>query len=167
MARTPHKPRVRNSARKTLTTTSSPSSSNENKPFSKPKRRQTRSPNKKASKSLKSRSGPDIYASPRKKRRHRPGTVALKEIRKYQSSTDLLLRKLPFSRVVRDIARKYQPDLRFQASALVALQVATEAHLVSLFEDSNLCAIHAKRVTIMPRDMQLARRIRGRGSAGN
>jgi len=87
----------------------------------------------------------------------------LREIRKYQQSTDLLIPKLPFSRVVKEIANRFQPDLRFQASALQALQVAVEAHMISLFEDSNLCAIHAKRVTVMPRDMQLARRIRGRG----
>merc|ERR1719447_668085 len=97
-----------------------------------------------------------------KKRKARPGTKALREIRKYQQSTDLLLLKLPFSRVVKEIANKFKPDMRFQASALQALQVATEAHMVSLFEDSNLCAIHAKRVTVMSRDMQLARRIRGR-----
>merc|ERR1711971_1550548 len=126
-----------------------------------PKRRTLAS----AKRSAKSR-GPDL-TSPRRKRRARPGTVALREIRKYQASTELLLRKLPFSRVVKEVARRYKADLRFQASALQALQVATEAHLVGLFEDANLCAIHAKRVTIMPRDMQLARRIRGRGAPGN
>ncbi|KAK7061808.1 histone-fold-containing protein [Favolaschia claudopus] len=108
---------------------------------------------------------------PAKKKRFRPGTVALREIRKYQKSTDLLLRKLPFARLVREIASEmttdmndnYQPgaDLRWQSSALMALQEATEAYLVHLFEDANLCAIHAKRVTIMQRDIQLARRIRG------
>ncbi|KAK7695876.1 histone H3-like centromeric protein hH3v [Cerrena zonata] len=104
-----------------------------------------------------------------KKRRYRPGTVALREIRKYQKSTDLLLRKLPFSRVVREITMEMQTDvnglpasgLRWQSSAILALQEATEAFLVHLFEDANLCAIHAKRVTIMQRDIQLARRIRG------
>ncbi|KZT20366.1 histone-fold-containing protein [Neolentinus lepideus HHB14362 ss-1] len=104
-----------------------------------------------------------------KKRRFRPGTVALREIRKYQRSTDLLLRKLPFSRVVREIAIDMTTDmntysdagLRWQSSAILALQEATEAFLVHLFEDANLCAIHAKRVTIMQRDIQLARRIRG------
>eukprot|EP00485_Elphidium_margaritaceum_P003132 CAMPEP_0202687218 /NCGR_PEP_ID=MMETSP1385-20130828/2920_1 /ASSEMBLY_ACC=CAM_ASM_000861 /TAXON_ID=933848 /ORGANISM="Elphidium margaritaceum" /LENGTH=183 /DNA_ID=CAMNT_0049341971 /DNA_START=87 /DNA_END=638 /DNA_ORIENTATION=- len=104
----------------------------------------------------------DIGMVEPRKRRARPGTVALREIRHYQKSTELLIRKLPFSRVVREIAHKYAPETRFQAQALQALQVATEAHLVSLFEDSNLCAIHAKRVTVMVRDMQLARRIRGR-----
>ena len=93
--------------------------------------------------------------------RYRPGTVALREIRRYQKSTDLLLRKMPFQRLVREIAQDMKQDLRFQGSAIMALQQATEAWLVSLFEDSNLCAIHAKRVTVMPKDMQLARRIRG------
>ena len=97
----------------------------------------------------------------RKPHRFRPGTVALREIRRYQKSTELLLRKLPFQRLVREVAQAYKTDLRFQASAVMALQEASESYLVSLFEDSNLCAIHAKRVTIMPKDMQLARRIRG------
>ena len=143
--------------------------------------------------------------------RYRPGTVALREIRKYQKSTELLIRKLPFQRLVREIAQDFKTgqcrtcrsdrllhdsehisidkiiywvaDLRFQSSAVLALQEAAEAYLVSLFEgkavlqlvlqgflmpylgaalaDTNLCAIHAKRVTIMPKDIQLARRIRG------
>jgi histone H3 len=115
----------------------------------------------------------------KKTHRFRPGTVALREIRKYQKSTELLIRKLPFQRLVREIARELKSDLRFQASAIAALQEvfdyylfffvysflflhfqASEAYLVGLFEDTNLCAIHAKRVTIMPKDMQLARRIR-------
>ncbi|KAG5541791.1 hypothetical protein RHGRI_021582 [Rhododendron griersonianum] len=93
--------------------------------------------------------------------RFRPGTVALREIRKYQKSTDLLIRKLPFQRLVREIAQDFKADLRFQSHAVLALQEAAEAYLVGLFEDTNLCAIHAKRVTIMPKDIQLARRIRG------
>ncbi|POY71854.1 putative 1,4-alpha-glucan branching enzyme [Rhodotorula taiwanensis] len=104
----------------------------------------------------------------RKPHRFRPGTVALREIRYYQKSTDLLLRRLPFARLVREIAMEFFEDedgnstgLRWQSSALLALQEATEAYLVHLFEDSNLCALHAKRVTIMQRDMQLVRRIRG------
>lgn len=95
------------------------------------------------------------------KRRHRPGTVALQEIRRYQKSTELLIRKLPFQRFVREIAQSFKMELRFQAAALSALQEASEAYLVGLFEDTNLCAVHAKRVTIMPRDIQLSRRIRG------
>ena len=96
-----------------------------------------------------------------KPHRYRPGTVALREIRKYQKSTELLMRKLPFQRLVREIAQDFKADLRFQSTAILALQEAAEAYLVGLFEDTNLCAIHAKRVTIMPKDIQLARRIRG------
>lgn len=86
--------------------------------------------------------------------RRRPGTVALREIRKYQRSTELLLRKLPFARLVREITQTYnsspgEGEKRWQAEALMALQEAAEYYLVHLFEDSNLCAIHAKRVTIM------------------
>jgi histone H3 len=93
----------------------------------------------------------------KKPHRYRPGTVALREIRRYQKSTDLLIRKLPFQRLVREIAQDFKNDLRFQGSAVLALQEAAEAYLVGLFEDTNLCAIHAKRVTIMPKDIQLAR----------
>ena len=96
-----------------------------------------------------------------KPHRYRAGTVALKDIRHYQGSTALLIRKLPFQRVVREIAQDIKTDLRFQSAAILCLQEATEAYLVSLLEDSNLCAIHARRVTIMPKDIQLARRIRG------
>ena len=97
----------------------------------------------------------------KKPHRYRPGTVALREIRRYQKSTELLIRKLPFQRLVREIAQDFKTDLRFQSAAIGALQEAAEAYLVGLFEDTNLCAIHAKRVTIMPKDIQLARRIRG------
>jgi histone H3 len=97
----------------------------------------------------------------KKPHRYRPGTVALREIRRYQKSTELLIRKLPFQRLVREIAQDFKTDLRFQSSAVMALQEASEAYLVGLFEDTNLCAIHAKRVTSMPKDIQLARRIRG------
>jgi len=100
----------------------------------------------------------------KKPHRFRPGTVALREIRRFQKSTELLIRKLPFQRLVREIASEFKTDLRFQSSAVLALQEATEAYLVGLFEDTNLCAIHAKRVTIMPKDIQLARRIRGERS---
>ncbi|KJE92762.1 histone family protein [Capsaspora owczarzaki ATCC 30864] len=98
------------------------------------------------------------------KRRYRPGTVALREIRKYQQTTDLLLRKLPFARVVREVASeisKHADGLRWQAHAIMCLQEAAEAFLVHLFEDANLCALHAKRVTLFVSDIQLARRIRG------
>ncbi|GAB7360095.1 hypothetical protein MBLNU230_g7859t1 [Neophaeotheca triangularis] len=101
----------------------------------------------------------------RKKPRYKPGTVALREIRRYQKSTDLLMQKLPFSRLVREISLNMAPissDVhRWQSQAIQALQEAAEAFLVHLFEDTNLCAIHAKRVTIMQKDIQLARRIRG------
>ncbi|XP_060085497.1 uncharacterized protein LOC132564900 [Ylistrum balloti] len=102
----------------------------------------------------------------KKPHRYRPGTVALREIRRYQKSTELLIRKLPFQRLVREIAQDFKTDLRFQSSAVMALQEASEAYLVGLFEDTNLCAIHAKRVTIMPKDIQLARRIRGERKGG-
>ena len=97
----------------------------------------------------------------KKPHRYRPGTVALREIRRYQKSTDLLIRKLPFQRLVREIAQDFKNDLRFAGQAILALQEASESYLVSLFEDTNLAAIHAKRVTIFPKDIQLARRIRG------
>lgn len=84
------------------------------------------------------------------------------EIRRYQKSTDLLLRKAPFSRLVREICMSFSREsLMWQAYALMALQEAAEAFLVRLFADANLCAIHAKRVTLFPRDLQLVRRIRG------
>lgn len=100
------------------------------------------------------------------KRRFRPGGKVLHEIRKLQSNGGLLIRKVPFARLVRQIAVSYWPEenndqLRFQAEALVALQEASEAYLVGLFQDSNQCAAHAKRVTVMPKDIHLARRIRG------
>ena len=94
--------------------------------------------------------------------RYRPGTVALREIRRYQRSTELLIRKLPFARLTREITNNVAPEpFRWTAEGLLALQEATEDFIVHLLEDCNLCAIHAKRVTIMPKDMQLARRIRG------
>mmetsp|Transcript_16705 Transcript_16705/g.29147 ORF Transcript_16705/g.29147 Transcript_16705/m.29147 type:complete len:133 (+) Transcript_16705:53-451(+) len=103
-----------------------------------------------------------VEAQRRRKRRMRPGEKALKEIRQYQNSTDLLIRRLPFARLVREIQQGLSRQAySWQASAILALQEAAEAHLVGLFEDCNLCAIHGKRVTIMPKDMQLARRIRG------
>ena len=109
----------------------------------------------------KTRKASSTATQTKKPHRYRPGTVALREIRRYQKSTELLIRKLPFQRLVREIAQDFKTDLRFQASTIGALQEAAEAYLVGIFEDSNLCAIHAKRVTIMPKDIQLARRIRG------
>jgi len=72
-----------------------------------------------------------------------------------------MIRKAPFQRLVREVAQDFANDLRFQSTAVLALQEAAEAYLVGVFEDANLCAIHAKRVTIMPKDIQLARRLRG------
>jgi len=103
-------------------------------------------------------------ASVKKPHCYRPGTVALREIRRYQKSTDLLIRKRPFQRLVRDIAQSFKirgEVPRFQSTSILALQEASEAFLVGVFEDTNLCASHAKWVTIMNRDMQLALRIRG------
>ena len=103
-----------------------------------------------------------LYCVVERPHRFRPGTVALREIRRYQRSTDLLIRKLPFARLAREITNNVAPEpFRWTAEGLLALQEATEDFLVHLLEDCNLCAIHAKRVTIMPKDMQLARRIRG------
>jgi histone H3 len=92
--------------------------------------------------------------------RYRPGTVALREIRRYQKSTELLIRKLPFARLVREVAQDFKTDLRFQSSAISALQEGSEAFLVAMMEYSNLCAIHAKRVTIMPKDFSLVARVK-------
>ena len=94
-----------------------------------------------------------------KPHRYRAGTAALKDIHHFQKTSALLIRKLPFQRLVREIAQDFKTDLRFQSAAILCLQEAAEAYLVGLFEDTNLCAIHAKRVTIMPNDIQLARRI--------
>ncbi|KAK9478272.1 histone-fold-containing protein [Lipomyces japonicus] len=122
--------------------------------------------------------GPSSAVKSRGHHRYKPGTVALREIRKYQKNTDLLIQKLPFARLVREVASDFvwgggsggagandgaggAIGLRFQSVAILALQEAAEAYLVHLFEDTNLCAIHAKRVTIMQKDIQLARRIRG------
>lgn len=102
-------------------------------------------------------------ASRKKKRRVKPGINALREIRQYQKSTDLLIPKLPFSRVVKEICHKYKDGIRWRMQAISALHYAAEAHIVDIFEDAYLCSIHAKRVTLMVRDIQLARRIRGIG----
>ncbi|XP_029141172.1 histone H3-like centromeric protein A [Protobothrops mucrosquamatus] len=106
---------------------------------------------------------PREAAGRRRRRRYRPGFRVLQEIRKYQKSTNLLIPKLPFSRVVREICLEYTRglDMMWQATALLALQEAAEAFLVHLMEDAYLCTTHAKRVTLHPRDIQLARRIRG------
>ncbi|XP_077404488.1 histone H3-like centromeric protein A isoform X8 [Vanacampus margaritifer] len=124
-------------------------------PAGTPRGRQARSP----------QAGPSGMGRPAatpRRRRYRPGTKALMEIRKFQKSTELLLRKAPFSRLVREVCQMFgRGAFRWQVMALVALQEAAEAFLVCLFSDANLCAIHAKRVTLFPRDVQLARRLRG------
>merc|ERR1712072_1488627 len=112
-----------------------------------------------ASKAARKSSG--AVVGQKKAHRFRPGTKALREIKKFQKTTDLLLRKAPFQRLVREIAHEHNQHLLFQSQGLHALQEAGEMYLVGMFEDTNLAAIHAKRVTIMPRDMGLARRLRG------
>ena len=103
--------------------------------------------------------------APQKQLTTKSAPVDLREIHRYQKSTELLIPKLPFQRLVREIAQDFNTDLCFQSAALVALQEASEAYLVELFEDTNLCAIHTK--PIMPKDIHLAHRIRGmRGSGG-
>jgi len=97
----------------------------------------------------------------KKQRRFRPGTVALREIKRYQKQTTLFLARAPFQRFVRAICEGIDHTIRFQAQALLAVQEAAEAYLTGLFEDSQLCAIHANRVTVMKKDVDLARRIRG------
>lgn len=97
----------------------------------------------------------------KKPHRFKPGTVALREIRKYQKSTENLIRKAPFQRLCREIAQNIIHDIRFRPEAIEALQQASEDYLVHLMEDTNLCAIHAKRVTVQMKDLQLAKRIKG------
>ena len=105
----------------------------------------------------------------KKPHRYCPGTVALREICRYQKSTDLLIRKVPFQRLAREVLQDLNKPgsyprfnaTRFQATSLLAIQESVEAFSIGMFEDINLCAIHARRVTIMPKDMQLALRIRG------
>ncbi len=99
----------------------------------------------------------------KKPHRYRPGTVALREIRRFKKTTELLIRKAPFQRVVREIVHKMFPNkaLRFQSLAVLALHEASDAYMVGMFEDTNLAALHAKCVTIMPRDILLAQRLRG------
>ena len=93
--------------------------------------------------------------------RYQPGTVVLREIREYQRSTDLVICKLPFQHLVNEIVQGFNTEFRVMPAMVMALQEAAEAYLVQLLEDSNLCAIHAKHVTIQPKDIQLARWICG------
>jgi histone H3 len=87
--------------------------------------------------------------------RYRPGTVALREIRKYQKSTELLIRKAPFGRLVREITLDYKSDIRFQTKAFEALQHCAEHYIIDLFERANRCAIHGKRQTVTENDIRL------------
>lgn len=118
---------------------------------------------KKALGSKKAKAAKATGATSGVKRAHRwrPGTVALREVKKYQKGTELLIQKAPFQRLVRELATAQKEGLRFQSSAVLAIQEATEAYVISLLADTNLSAIHAKRVTIQPRDVQLALRLRG------
>ena len=110
------------------------------------------------------RRGKELRRDILKPKRYRPGTVALQEIRRYQQSTELLIRRAPFDHLIRELVQDLWHgghELRISPAAITALQEAAEAYLVLLFEDTNLCTIHAKSVTIMPKDIQLAWRIHG------
>ena len=96
-----------------------------------------------------------------KKMKFKPGTVALREIKRYQKSTQMLMPHAPFQRLVRSITRDIDHDLKFQSQAIMALQESTEAYVVGLLEDAQLCSLHANRVTVMKKDIDLSRRIRG------
>jgi histone H3 len=105
---------------------------------------------------------PAVAGSAKKPHRYRAVSTAMREIRRYQKTTELLIRKQPFQRLVRSVCQEFKPDCRFQGSALASLQEATEAYIIGLFEDAHDCAIHGRRVTVMPRDLELAKKIRGR-----
>ena len=102
---------------------------------------------------------------------YRPGMVALREIRRYQKSTECLIKRTPFQKLIREISQEYRVcrdgpgtpsiQVQFQSTAIAVLQEAAENFIAGLFKDVNLLAVHAKRVTIMPRDIRLALRIRG------
>eukprot|EP01098_Paradermamoeba_levis_P013802 TRINITY_DN638_c0_g2_i1.p1 TRINITY_DN638_c0_g2~~TRINITY_DN638_c0_g2_i1.p1 ORF type:complete len:137 (+),score=15.93 TRINITY_DN638_c0_g2_i1:140-550(+) len=100
----------------------------------------------------------------KKPHRYRPGTVALREIRKEQRSAERILPNRPFERIVREIAQDFRTDLRWEKAAVIAIQEAAEHYLIGLFDDSNLVAIHTKRCSVMPKDILLARRLRGERS---
>lgn len=114
--------------------------------------------------SRKQRDHRHIVAKPKEKRNFAPSKLAMYEIEKYQRSTALLIQKIPFAKLVKEVTEEFageSQDLRWQSMAILALQEASEAYLVGLLEHTNLLALHAKRITIMKKDMQLARRIRG------
>lgn len=101
----------------------------------------------------------------RKKRRYHPGTVALREIRRFQKSTDDLIPKAAIDRLIREIAQDYKTDLRFEPNMILALQSAAEAYVVDLFEKANTVAVTSGRVGIKVKDLKLARYILGEVSA--
>ena len=110
------------------------------------------------------RGGKELRTDALKPKRYRPGTMALREIRRHQQSTELLIRRAPFDHLVRDLVQDLWHgghELRVSPAAVTALQEAAEAYLVLLFKDTNLCAIHAKHVAIMLKDIQLVQRICG------
>lgn len=113
-----------------------------------------------ATKAARKTTGSQMSAAVKRPHRFKAGTVALREIRKYQKTTDLLIRKLPFQRLVREVASQYKSDARFQSSSILAIQESLENYLTGLFEDGNKCAIHAKRVTLMARDLHLVHKIK-------
>ncbi len=109
-------------------------------------------------KSNKRQHQPDLDSRPpRKKRRYKPGTIALREIRAQQKSIELAVPRLPFSRVVREISTKYKQDLRWQKTGLLCLQAASEQFLIDMMQDANLLAIHGKRVTLQKKDLDLVK----------
>ena len=110
------------------------------------------------------RSQADKASAQQHPHRYPPGTIVLREIQKYQKSTELLIHTLPFQCLVSEILQGFNMELRVTPAIVMALQEAAEAYLVQLLEDSNLCAIHAKHITIQPKDIQLARQIHGERS---
>lgn len=111
--------------------------------------------------SMQKQQAPPKTGGIKKPHRYKPGTVALREIRKYQKTTEFLLRVLPFQRLVREVIQTYNAELRFKRIAMMAMQEAAEAYLVHLLEDAYLCALHARRVTLMEKDINLASRLNG------
>jgi len=107
------------------------------------------------------RSSPTAEAKGKRTRRWRPGSVALRQIRQFQQGTDLLIQRAAFQRLVREVASQHKEGIRFQSTALEALQEAAEAYVVSVLSDANLCALHCRRMTPQCTDLRLARRLRG------
>ena len=126
------------------------------------RKRQTKKANAKRVREMRRKKGKEREAEMKKEvKKMTRGMRALREIQQYQRSTELLNRRLPFQRLVREILQEKTADLRFQGMAVKALQEAGVVFLLGLLEQTNLCVIHAKRVTVMPKDIQLARHIWG------